>query len=60
MSDNWLFAINIIMRTVSGTVIVGLGVYLLLHGHLTGGGWTILGGLMIAHISYSDKEEIND
>ena len=57
MNDNLLFAINIILRIVGGCFVVAVGSYLILNNHPTAGGWSIVGGIFLAGISYSIKDK---
>lgn len=56
MNDNTVFALNVILRVLGGVAIVFGGIYLILNNHVVGGGWTILGGIIIADISFNSDD----
>lgn len=57
MNENWVYLVTVIFRVIGGCAVIGLGAYLLLHGHGVAGGWTMVGGFVIAAISYSSSDD---
>lgn len=55
MSNNTLIFFTVLARVLAGVAVVGLGTYLIIHGHLTAGGWTIASGFVLAGISIKFK-----
>jgi hypothetical protein len=46
---------NRLINNIPSLAFLGLGVYLILHGHPEAGGWCIFGSLITVHVSAKQK-----